>query len=97
MLTVTPQAADAVKKLVEGSDVPDGAGLRIYSTPVDEAQAALNLTLVAAPEETDQVIEADGTRVFLDASSASFLDDKVLNASFEDTSIQFAIETLPEI
>lgn len=34
MLTVTDEAVEAVKKMVERSDFPETGGLRIYSTPV---------------------------------------------------------------
>lgn len=96
MLTVTAEAADAVKKLVEGSDVPETGGLRIYATPVNESEATLELTLAAEPEAADQVVDASGSHVFVEPSAAQFLEDKVLHATFEDQSIRFAIETLPE-
>ncbi len=96
MLTVTAEAADAVKKLVEGSDVPETGGLRIFATPVNESEATLELTLAAEPQAADQVVETDGSQVFVEPSAAQFLEDKVLHATFEDQSIRFAIETLPE-
>ncbi len=95
MLTVTAGAADAVRKLVEGSNVPESGGLRIYATPVNESKATLQLNLVAEPEAADHVVETEGSQVFLAQNAAQFLDDKVLRASFEDQSIRFAIETLP--
>lgn len=95
MLTVTAEAADAVKQLVEGSDVPVTGGLRIFATPANESEATLELTLAAEPEAADHVVETEGSQVFLEENAAQFLDDKVLHASFEDQSIRFAIETLP--
>lgn len=95
MLTVTAEAADAVKKLVEDSDVPESGGLRIYAAPVNGSEATLQLNIVAEPEAADHVVGTEGTQVFLEQNAAQFLDDKVLHATFEDQSIRFAIETLP--
>ena len=96
MLTVTAEAADAAGKMVERSEFPETGGLRIYSTPVTGSEATIRLTVVAEPEPADQVIESEGSKIFLEQNAAQFLDDKVLDASFEDRSIRFAIETLPE-
>lgn len=97
MLTVTAEAADAVGKMVERSEFSETGGIRIYSEPVTGSEATIRLTVVAEPETDDQLIEADGSKIFLEEKAARFLDDKVLNASFEDHSIRFAIETLPGI
>lgn len=95
MLTVTDKAVKAVKKMVERSEFPETGGLRIYSTPVTGSEAMIRLTVVGESEEGDQAIESDGARIFLEEKAALFLDDKALNAGFEDQSIRFAIETLP--
>jgi Fe-S cluster assembly iron-binding protein IscA len=96
VLTVTDEAAEAVKKMVERAEVAETGGLRIYSTPVTDSEATIRLTVVPEPEDGDRVIETGGSRIFLEEKAAAFLDDKVLNATFEDQSIAFAIETLPE-
>jgi len=38
------------------------------------------LSLAATPAEDDTVLDADGTRLFLDSSATTLLDDKKLDA-----------------
>lgn len=88
VLTMTDNAADVVKKIVDQNVADDQAGLRI-SQAVDQS-----LALTPAPESEpgDQVVEENGARVFLDEGAAAVLDDKVLDAKVEaDGSVQFAV------
>lgn len=88
MLTMTDNAADVVKQIVEQSVADDQAGLRIAQAP-DES---LSLAPAAESEPGDQVLEAKGARLFLDEGAASTLDDKVLDAQVDpDGSVQFAV------
>jgi iron-sulfur cluster assembly protein len=88
MLTMTSNAADVVKKIVEQNVADHDAGLRI-SRAADESLA---LTPVPGSEPGDQVVEESGARVFLDEGAASVLDDKVLDATVgADGSVQFAV------
>jgi iron-sulfur cluster assembly protein len=88
MLTMTDNAADVVKKIVEQNVADHDAGLRI-SQAADESLA---LTPVPASKPGDQVVEESGARVFLDEGAASVLDDKVLDATVgADGSVQFAV------
>jgi Fe-S cluster assembly iron-binding protein IscA len=76
MLTLTSQAAQAINALL--ADQP-GAGLRI-SQVVDGDQRQLGLTVSATPAPDDQVIEQDGSHVFVDNQVAPLLEGKTLDA-----------------
>ena len=94
MLTITSDAATAVRAIVEASEVPSEAGgLRISK---DAGEQALSLSLAAVPAEDDKVVDADGARVFLDEQAAQLLDDKVLDAGSDDQGrVQFGIGEAP--
>jgi iron-sulfur cluster assembly protein len=85
MLVLTEAAAEAVKSVTSTPQTPDGMGLRIVSSaPQPEDPGALQLAAAADPGENDQVIEAAGARVFLEPQAAAYLDDKVLDAQFDE-------------
>ncbi|AXT84965.1 Fe-S cluster assembly protein HesB [Aeromicrobium sp. A1-2] len=91
MLTLTDNAADIVKKISEGVADPEQSGLRI-SEAEDGTEAGLTLAPVESPEPGDQVVDADGARVFLDKAAAELLGDKVLDAQVDpDGSVQFGL------
>jgi iron-sulfur cluster assembly protein len=52
---------------------------------------ALELTMVGSPDEGDEVIEEAGARVFLQPEAASYLEDKVLDATLVGDRVQFSI------
>jgi iron-sulfur cluster assembly protein len=49
------------------------------------------LVLTSAPEPSDQVVEEEDARVFLEAPVAAALEDKVLDARLEDTGVRFYV------
>lgn len=88
MLTITENAADVVKKIVDQNVTEPDAGLRI-SQGEDEALA---LTPAVTAHPGDQVVEEKGAKVFLDEGAALVLNDKILDAKVEeDGSVQFAV------
>lgn len=94
MLTVTNNAAAAIRSLTSQPDIPDGAGLRIAA---DQSAGALQLSVAPAPEQGDQVVDdAGGARLFLDTDAALLLDDKALDATMDEQGgIQFALAEQP--
>ena len=81
MLTLTENAATAVKGIMAQNPGNDEAGLRIAGA--DDPRAGFALT-VAAQEETDEVVETSGARVFLDPAASAALTDRVLDAKVDD-------------
>lgn len=84
MLTITGEAAEAVKTLVSSQGGTDGAGLRFATQTDDEANIAIEVSVAPAPAEGDSMLEVDGARVFLEPGAASFLDDKLLDTQQDD-------------
>jgi iron-sulfur cluster assembly protein len=79
MLTVTPNATAVIEQITSLPEIPEGAGLRIATQP-----EGFTLAVTPAPERDDQVLEEEeGARLFLDASAATALDDKTLDAQVD--------------
>jgi len=98
MLTITPNAAEAIRTIVQSTDVPDEGGIRISIAQQDAAQASLELSISPAPLEGDAVVEEEGAHVFLDELAIVALDDKSLDAQIEGDEISFGIvEREPEV
>jgi iron-sulfur cluster assembly protein len=91
MLTITSTAADAIRAIVENTDVPDQGGIRISIARQNGAQASLELAVSPAPLEGDEVLDAGGAHVFLDELAAVALEDKSLDAQIEGDEISFGI------
>jgi iron-sulfur cluster assembly protein len=91
MLTLTDSAAEAVKHAVNAAEgLPESGGLRISAQDLGDS-TGLGLAVAPVPGENDQVIEEEGARVFVAAEVAPFLDDKVLDAEQQGSSIQFSV------
>ena len=82
MLAISEDAATAIRRIVGATGVPAGAGLRITREVITdesgEPRTDLRLSVVAGPQEGDEVL--DDERVFVDPDAAEFLDDKLLDA-----------------
>ncbi|MFD1714479.1 Fe-S cluster assembly protein HesB [Amnibacterium flavum] len=90
MLTLTDTASTVVKTIVSQIPNSDTAGVRIQGG--DETEFVLGV--VPTPEPDDAVVETAGARVFLDATAAQVLDDKILDALIDEEGgvVRFAIE-----
>jgi iron-sulfur cluster assembly protein len=91
MLTITSNAAEAIRAIVQSTDVPDEGGIRISIARQNGSQASLELALSPAPMEGDDVLELNGAHVFLDEMASVALDDKSLDAEMEGGEISFGI------
>ncbi len=85
MLTITSDAAEAIKSLLETPGVPDSAGVRISTTALswNGSGPPLSIELAVAARPGDRVVEDDGAQVFLAPAVAPSLEDKVLDADAE--------------
>ena len=93
MLVLTESAKEMVRDMVAAAgDGAEGSGLRISSARDEEGGPALSLELADGPAEGDQVLEDDGTRVFLEPEAASILDDKILGAEQHEDHYHFSLE-----
>jgi iron-sulfur cluster assembly protein len=91
MLTITSNAAEAIRAIIQSTDVPDDGGIRISIARQNGSQASLELALSPAPMEGDDVLELNGAHVFLDEMASVALDDKSLDAEMEGGEISFGI------
>ncbi|MWV49621.1 hypothetical protein GRS96_10085 [Rathayibacter sp. VKM Ac-2803] len=90
MLTLTDSASSIVTTITSQTEVPAEGGLRISGDDLDARNLAV--TVAAAPETTDAVVEQDGARVFLDVVASAALDDKVLDAQVDESgSVSFGV------
>lgn len=81
MLMLTPTAVQAVREITSGEGAPQEAGLRI--TTADEAES-FRLVIAAGPSADDEVLTADGARIYLDQQSAAYFDDKILDTGIDE-------------
>lgn len=98
MLTLTPSAKAAIERLLDEPRVPDGAGVRI--APKDPGSNGLvgrdlRLSVAKEPAANDEVLDEEGTRVFLDGTVTEFLADKQLDAEVVDERVGFIIAEQP--
>jgi iron-sulfur cluster assembly protein len=91
MLTITDNAAEAVRQISAGSGLEPEPGLRITAGEPTVQGTPLELSLTGGAAATDQTIEEDGARVYLAGPVAQALDDKVLDAAFEGDRVRFEI------
>ena len=79
MLTLTDNARYALQDIATRAGLPDDGGLRIAESPVQEG--SFELCLVTEPVDGDEVIEADGARVFVEPLTSTILFDQQLDAA----------------
>jgi len=93
MLTLTPNASDAIRQLTEQIPTEDAtAGMRIAPGEAPGGEGtALELSLVEAPEQADQTVQEAGATVYLEPAAAQLLDDKVLDAEVRDEGVAFQV------
>lgn len=91
MLAITDHAADAIRGIVTAPGVPDGAGLRIATQEGNSQPGALEVTLAELPAASDQVVDEDGARVFVEEQAIPLLDDKLLDAQIDGTRVGFTL------
>ena len=87
MLAMTQEAADAVETIVSRPEVPDSAVIRIA------AGEGLDLELVSAPQASDLVVT--DVRIAVEPGSLAYLDDKLLDAEVDGTTVEFRLYDQP--
>ena len=95
LLALTDRAVEAVRDIVASShEVSEAGGLRL-SAERSGTEAGLKLRVVPLPAEDDEVIEEHGARVFVEAETASLLDDKLLDATIDHDQVAFVLLDQP--
>jgi iron-sulfur cluster assembly protein len=91
MLTMTHDAAEAVRLISAGSGLEPDPGLRIAAGSPTPEGTPLEISLAGEPGPSDQTIEEGGARIYLEELVAPALDDKVLDAEVEGDQVRFAL------
>jgi iron-sulfur cluster assembly protein len=91
MLVLTENAMAAIRSLVDRADLPESTGVRISTTADSQA---LSVSTAPIAEDGDQVLGDDDARLFLEPAAATLLDNKVLDARFDDRGrVEFLLGT----
>jgi iron-sulfur cluster assembly protein len=88
MLTITTEAADAIKDIVEANELPAGSGLRITAEE-DANEVSIELDFADGPQDEDDVVETAGARVFLDETAAEVLGNVELTITPHGDHVHF--------
>ena len=93
MLTITPDASQAIRGILAASDTPDGSMFRISPQGQDGTApgAGLALSVIESPPPDDQIVEGEQVAICLDPSAAVMLDDKELDAQMVGEQVSFSI------
>jgi Fe-S cluster assembly iron-binding protein IscA len=91
VLTLTPTAAEAVRRLVGSAPIEAAEGLRIAPGQATAEGTSLELSIVDGPEMDDKEVLEGGAHVFLEPEVAEFMEDKVLDAVLEESGVRFSI------
>lgn len=94
MLTLTDTAAEAIRSVTEQPQLPEETGVRI--APQADGSGALALSLSAGPETGDQVVEAEGAKVYLAPAAATVLDHATLDAIYDGGELTFTLTGEPD-
>jgi iron-sulfur cluster assembly protein len=79
MIEISGNASRQIRKLVQKQAMPPTAGLRVGVKAGGCSGLSYVFAWDHAPRATDQVLEADGARVFVDPKSLRLLDGTVLD------------------
>ncbi len=93
MLTITPEASQAIRGILAASDAPDGSMFRISPQGQDGTAPgpALAVSVIDTPPADDQIVEGEEVAVCVEPSAAVMLDDKTLDAHVEGEQVNFSI------
>jgi Fe-S cluster assembly iron-binding protein IscA len=95
VLVLTDQAAEAIRGIVEDSDLGTDAGLRISGTSAANGDAALEFERAEAARDGDEVVRDGGAVVYLDETAAAVLADKTLDVHAHGDHFHFSIDEQP--
>ncbi len=92
MLTLSSGAVAAIREITHQPGLSEQTGVRIAATAPGNGSPAFEIAVASMPEPTDDVIESEGARVFLDPEASVAFEDKELDAEISDGQIRFRVE-----
>lgn len=84
MLQMTDRAADLLRNLRREAQLPDEAGIRVFSEMADSGQPTLSLGFTPDPAPGDEVGEHEGVRLFVSQELAQPLSTAVMDVTSEN-------------
>lgn len=93
MLSITPQASEAIRGILASEQVPEGAVLRLSSQEQPDPQTGpgLVISVTDSPPPEDKTVEGDEVEVSVEPTAAEILDDKQLDATVSEGQVAFTI------
>jgi len=93
MITLTTEATDAIRELVDTAELPDTGGLRLDMSDgtLNSAPPSLALTLVETPATGDEVIDQGDVHLYVSRDAAPLLDGKEIDARSEAGGVTFLV------
>jgi iron-sulfur cluster assembly protein len=93
VLTITPEASQAIRGILAASDAPDGSMFRISPQGQDGTGPGpgLAISLTDSPPPDDEIVEGEEVAVSVEPSAAAILEDKQLEASVIGDQVSFSI------
>jgi iron-sulfur cluster assembly protein len=96
MLVLTEQAIEAIRGIVQDSELGPNGGLRIAGANADSGEAALEFELATEAQQGDQVVQDGGATVFLEETAGRILEGKTLDVHAHGDHFHFSIEDAEE-
>ena len=90
MLVLTENAQEAIRTIVEESEVGPNGGLRISRS--NDGNDEFEFELSPEPAEGDEIVSENGAVVFLDRTAAELLADKTLDAHSHGDHFHFSLD-----
>lgn len=91
MFEVTAKAANEIKRLLQGEDIPN-AVLRVRVVPGGCSGFSYEMGFDDTTEDTDKVVEMDGIKVAIDEMSLPYLSGAILDYADGLSGTGFAIK-----
>lgn len=88
MITLTGPAVEAIRTLSAKHGLPDSGGLRIWHS---DTAGSITINMADGPYDGDEIVEADGVRVFLNPDASTMLHGKELDAVEDEIGLGFQI------
>jgi iron-sulfur cluster assembly protein len=92
MLVLTDQAIEAIRGIVDDSELGPNGGLRITGTNEGNGDAALEFELADEAQAGDEVVREGGAVVFLDEAAAALLAGKTLDVHSHGDHFHFSVD-----
>ena len=96
MLEMTSRAATLLSDLRRESEIPNEAGVRVYSDKNDEGQPTVAIAFAADPMPGDEIAETGGIRLFVSPEVAEPLSEAVIDVTGDDGASQLVFRPREE-